>query len=150
MKLCASGYSSDNGADSRCKLRRNGSVPCHILQLCLQRVRANGKSLQDRNLREPIQQLDRLGDSTDQLQFRLSRIDLVHLYDPVWKVELGIAAPDPRHVAVHDGTEFVPRFRFQLPSLFPVVGDEPSSKHSLSAEGASVPTRDGQQTNQRI
>ena len=95
LKLGARGHSGDDGANCGGKLLRNGAVPCHVVQLRHQRIWATGQSLQDRNLRESIQLLDRLGNSADQLKLRRRRVNLVHLHDPVREIEFGIAAPDP-------------------------------------------------------
>jgi transposase InsO family protein len=67
-KLGAGLHPADDAAYCGGEVLRHRTVTRHIGELRLQRVRTAGECLQDANLGEPVELLDRLGDHADKLK----------------------------------------------------------------------------------
>src|SRR3954454_10279829 len=101
-------------------------------------------------LREPVELLDRLGDDADQLKFSRRRINAVQLHDPIWKIELGVAAAHTRHITIDNRAELLAGFGLELMRRFAIISDEFAGEHALTAEGVLMAPRDRQQINERV
>ena len=110
LELGARLHAADDAAHRGGEVLRHGAVPRHRGELRHQRMGTAGERLKDGNLREPVELLDRLGDDANELKLGRGRLDAVQLDDPVREIQLGVAAPHARHVAVDDRAEFLAGF----------------------------------------